>query len=838
MARAPRNSYGQSQYSEQLLQTVLTPATISGTLGFSIGTNLTVSSINVGSISAANIFSPNFVVGDLRTEVLNIGCQSLQGTYSCNVSSTIVGVRALGNSNIHGTFTNNVIVGAEAGLNLCNTDFSVYMGAGAGTYGQGQSNVVVGYGAAIGSAGIPVTRGNLILGAGAGVSNAGNSNVFLGVNAGADLSTNSNVLVVNTRPTSSNALLYGKFDTGQLGINCIPSPNLALHISGGSVRIERNLIVDGNLTTSTISGAISATNISGFAPNLHGGGNGVYGGVDLTGGNLTVLNTNASAVALFQSGAGGGIITLCNAARTNKLTIDGSGSSISASNILLSSNLLICNATCNTTIFPDGMIFSELTSGSSLRQGVAGIELKRGNGVTIDSVFKVALETGNITNPSNSVNYIGGVWLQSNTISTSVTSSSFIGGVNISNNNIQTVGGINASGGSRIGSITLSDGINTNNYNIVAGSGGFYNNSITSNSIGGVILSNGSIIGTITASGTATSIDGNAINNLSIPGGKLSNSTITSNQIADSNIINAKIASNAVDSNKIADGSIINSKIASNAIDSNKIADSNIINAKIADGAVTTNKIAAGAITSSNLSNGAVDGLAILNGAVTDTKIANNAINSNKILDSNVTSAKIAYQTIQESNIKPLAITGASIASNAISSDKLTSNLTLAGTTNAVISNASTSSNSIGGITLTGTDLSNVRTIYGGLAGFRNIDLASGMLNNLYIPASNLSQLPSGNQAGSIVLGALRIQWGIVDIHPLTSGNPSSTGTKIFPYVYALSYLPAVFLQQSSNNGASCSAAWTTSVTTSNFTIVTPGWYEDRSYFWIAIGGA
>jgi len=543
MARAPKNSYGQSRYTDQLLQTALTPTTTSGTLGFTVGTNLNVSTLTVTSISAGSVFTPNFIVGDLRTETLNVGCQSFQGTYTCNVSSTIIGVRAVGNANARGTFTNNVIVGAEAGLNLCNTDFSVYMGAGAGTFGQGQSNTVVGYGAAVGIAGIPVTRGNVIIGAGAGISNSGNSNVFLGVNAGADLSTNSNLLIVNTRATSSNALLYGRFDTGQLGINCIPGLNIALHVSGGSMRVERNLIVDGDIVSSSLSGDINASSISGVATKLRGSGNGIFGGVGLSGG-VSIFNTNANLVGLIEGSNGNGVITLCNAARTTKITIDGSSSSIIGDTAVFSNGIVARRSTFGATssYLPDFMCNA---SGSAIYQAsYAGAQFSNSAGVT----FSISSVSGGIVNLSGSSNSIGGVILNNTAITAS-------GGITV--------------GASTVGAVYIGNGINANNFEITSGSGRFFNNATTSNTIGGVLLSNcnvvatgsisggysacnviggvtlqnGSIIGNIQG-GAGSSIDGNSINNTTIPGGKLSNGTITATQIAANTIVSSNLASN------------------------------------------------------------------------------------------------------------------------------------------------------------------------------------------------------------------------------------------------------------------------------------------------------
>ena len=369
MARVPSNSYGQSQYTEQLLQTVLVP-TITGGTAYSVQTTLSINTLNVGTINAANVYAANATsLGNLGTETLAVGCQSMAGTYTTNLSTTIVGIRAVGNSNVHGTFNNNVIVGAEAGLNLCNTNSSVYVGAGAGTYGQATSNVVVGAAAGTGSAGIPATTGNVYLGAGAGKSNAGNSNVFIGLNAGADLSAASNTFVVNNISSTVFPLIYGKFDTKQISINCLPLQSNALTVSG-TVRLSNDVIADATVKATSFQSDISTSNTIGGVTLNYGNivtagsmstGSGIFGGVTLSFGSITASGVSNNISAGYFGGVN---MSSGNVSFTG--SINGNGSMLTNLN---GSN--IASGPISSTYIPD-LGAEKITSGTFSAFRVAG----------------------------------------------------------------------------------------------------------------------------------------------------------------------------------------------------------------------------------------------------------------------------------------------------------------------------------------------------------------------------------------------------------------------------------------------------------------------------------
>ena len=115
---------------------------------------------------------------------------------------------------------------------------------------------------------------------------------------------------------------------------------------------------------------------------------------------------------------------------------------------------------------------------------------------------------------------------------------------------------------------------------------------------------------------------------------KLGTAAVTVTKIADTSITYAKLnlADGSVPGGKLTDATVTSAKLASNAITTGSITDLNVTTAKLADGAVTAAKITDATITTAKIAAG---GLA-------ESAIATDAITTGKILDDAVTAAKLA----------------------------------------------------------------------------------------------------------------------------------------------------------------------------------------------------
>ena len=115
---------------------------------------------------------------------------------------------------------------------------------------------------------------------------------------------------------------------------------------------------------------------------------------------------------------------------------------------------------------------------------------------------------------------------------------------------------------------------------------------------------------------------------------KLGTAAVTVTKIADTSITYAKLnlADGSVPGGKLTDATVTSAKLASNAVTTGSITDLNVTTAKLADGAVTAAKITDATITTAKIAAG---GLA-------ESAIATDAITTGKILDDAVTAAKLA----------------------------------------------------------------------------------------------------------------------------------------------------------------------------------------------------
>ena len=195
---------------------------------------------------------------------------------------------------------------------------------------------------------------------------------------------------------------------------------------------------------------------------------------------------------------------------------------------------------------------------------------------------------------------------------------------------------------------------------------------------------------------TANQISGIAINDRSLPAGKIVADSLTASEIApnaigaselaDNAVDTAAIAADAVTSAEIADDQIGNEHIVPTGLGTNSITDGAITRSKItlndneiagsiiADNSLTANEIAANAIGSSELADGAVDTAAIQANAVTNEKIAAGAIaarhltadivGTTELEDAAVTNAKLAANSVATSNVIDDAITADKLANS------------------------------------------------------------------------------------------------------------------------------------------------------------------------------
>jgi|688.fasta_scaffold00940_37 hypothetical protein len=868
MARVPFS--GQSRYTDQLLQSVLIPTVVSNTTNgrdyyYTLETDLCASTLHVNTVYANTVNTSNLGLGNLADETLALGCQAMQGVYSCNVSTTVIGVRAAGNNNARGTFNGNVLVGAETGLNLCNTNYSIYLGAGAGTYGQGTSNVVVGYGAFVGLSGDPTT-GNVILGAGAGKYTIGDSNVFIGTDAGADL-TVSNTLVIHNSSDSDHSLIYGKFDEQQLGINCIPTtsfevsgnalirgnisvsgnlsisgfftgdglginciPTATFQVSGSSILkdlsasnvlartlgvncvptetfgVSGNSVFDGDLTVlGVITGAVAPTGISGFAADLHGAGNGYYGGVGLFDASMT-LSGNISNISTSTNYIGGVYFQDCNVSLGGRLVtpsntlnhiggvyLQNSNISLagSISNLPVSLNRIggVAIDNSNVTLAGTGRFTTAIGSSNSIGGVLLCnrlIDISTTNArLTVESGLVVGklllnvlgfpaqveqfsintVSSGSISNRSFSSNNIGGVTLSDGSISNISSSVNTIGGVRLDSGFISAPGRLTLSGAMSneistqnfIGGVYLSNGClqTTSNSDNTVGGVRFLNSNITttgyinvsgaSNYIGGVYLENSNI--SLAGRITNLSSTSNSIGGVSLSGGSISLAGGAGSDVSFSmsNSGNRRIVLNR-------DGITVSENSSLVTIGGGQVSTTSGYYSTGVGGTSGFFATGGGKFSSESNSSNSIGGVTIESGRITNLSSTSNFIGGVYLLNSNISLGGTITNLSSTSNfIGGVTLSGGSISNisssiNLIGGVYLTNtNISLAGR----ITNLSTTSNYIGGVTLSGgiiSNLSNSSNYIGGVSLSSNT-MSIGLFYDV-----------SGNQSTSIKTNQYRYE--------------------------------------------------------------------------------
>jgi hypothetical protein len=124
----------------------------------------------------------------------------------------------------------------------------------------------------------------------------------------------------------------------------------------------------------------------------------------------------------------------------------------------------------------------------------------------------------------------------------------------------------------------------------------------------------------------------------------LGTGAVTNEKITDATIAYAKL--------NLADGSVPGTKITSSTISGLQISTGGVLSANIADGAITNAKIASTTIGAGKFAAGAIATADLADDAITNAKLADNAVGTAQIADSGVTASKLANSssTIVQSN--------------------------------------------------------------------------------------------------------------------------------------------------------------------------------------------
>jgi len=184
--------------------------------------------ITVQDISGADEDKIDMTIdGTLRYTIKNTGLGNSVIEQHNNNENIFIG-RHAGQSSTGGK---NTFVGYKAGEDVLNGEYNTYLGKSAGQSAKGGYNVIVGeYSGANVKGDYNTTLGvnsgrsiegdrNLILGAEAARNAKGDYNVFIGNEAGYFANSDNKLYIENTDADSTEALIYGEFDTNKLRLN-------------------------------------------------------------------------------------------------------------------------------------------------------------------------------------------------------------------------------------------------------------------------------------------------------------------------------------------------------------------------------------------------------------------------------------------------------------------------------------------------------------------------------------------------------------------------------------------------------------------------------------------
>ena len=210
----------------------------------------------VNNTGNQNVFSGHDAGQNNLAGERNVFLGAKSGTYSTGSYNVFAGYESgfynKGNQNVfigheagfrNNTGSNNIFTGREAGFSNTIGNFNIFTGDESGQANiDGYGNTFIGRQSGYSNSG---GNYNLYLGYKAGYANTtGSNNVFLGHKAG-HYETGSNRLYIDNDVTS-NPLIYGKFDTDQLGINTNVIPlGFAMAVKGKFITEEIKVLQYG-----------------------------------------------------------------------------------------------------------------------------------------------------------------------------------------------------------------------------------------------------------------------------------------------------------------------------------------------------------------------------------------------------------------------------------------------------------------------------------------------------------------------------------------------------------------------------------------------------------------
>jgi hypothetical protein len=216
-------------------------------LGQYAGSNTTASNNTFVGTAAGHfngLGTQNVFVGDSSGFANTQGFYNMFGGHTAGFANTtgqdntFIGARA-GRSNNQGNW--NTFVGSGAGASTEDASSNTFLGAGAGASNvSGADNICIGQGA-----GGSNTSGhdNTCIGNWCGPHGNGSGNVFLGFMAGINESGSDKLYIANG-PDDDDALIYGDFSTGRVGLGTL-EPAARLHLASptsnfGMLRLENS----------------------------------------------------------------------------------------------------------------------------------------------------------------------------------------------------------------------------------------------------------------------------------------------------------------------------------------------------------------------------------------------------------------------------------------------------------------------------------------------------------------------------------------------------------------------------------------------------------------------
>ena len=172
--------------------------------------------------------STNTFIGSFSGQATSTGAQNFFGGAFSGYSNT--------------TGNNNTFIGRNSGYYNTTGSGNVAMGSSSWAGNQGSNNVILGFASGPNNT-LSTASNNVIIGYKSGQSSTtGTGNVFLGSESGYN-ETGSNKLYIDNSNTTT-PLVYGDFNSNQVGINSLPNTTHALTV-GGTLYSTGNIYATG-----------------------------------------------------------------------------------------------------------------------------------------------------------------------------------------------------------------------------------------------------------------------------------------------------------------------------------------------------------------------------------------------------------------------------------------------------------------------------------------------------------------------------------------------------------------------------------------------------------------